>query len=174
MLHITQPVKFSNGNLAIYLGIDMDANNPNGETVILNINGDIKRVNSFDSPTSNPNRKWMYSHILDSNGNLVYKIFSIGNMGFFGYADDLSKYPEVIKQMKDYLIEISQYQDYDLPEVMASIFISLRESPVFNSSDYNITMDDFYDFMNIPIEARNDFATAAIYRQALELVDGVK
>lgn len=106
MLHIGQPIKLTDGELAIYLGVDMHANNPFGETVILVSSGEIKRINSFDAPMTVKDRKWTYSHILNKEGKLEYKIFSENIGSFFGYIDEFPGYEFLKNEMIEYLKEL--------------------------------------------------------------------
>lgn len=55
--------------------------------------------------------------------------------------------------------------DYDLPEILAGIFLTIDECPEFEET----SIDDFYDFVEIPMEDRTDFGTAALTKQTLEL-----
>lgn len=49
---------------------------------------------------------------------------------------------------------------------LAKLFVDYMKELPENS---NKTMDDFFDHVNLPINLRNDFAVAAILKQAKEL-----
>lgn len=90
------------------------------------------------------------------------------------YVYDAEKCEYVLTELTDvfpFMLTIEN-QPYDLPEVLASIFLS------DNDDIESLTIDEFYDFMGIPeniidkndynnnIYYRNDFATGSLVSQA--------
>lgn len=55
--------------------------------------------------------------------------------------------------------------EYDLPEILAGIFLTLEECEEF----IHTTVDDFYDFAGIPMENRSDYVTGILGEQATVL-----
>lgn len=60
--------------------------------------------------------------------------------------------------------------EYDLPEILAGIILTLTENPEIST----ITFDDFYDFVGISNAYRTDFGTFALINQARILVENCK
>lgn len=55
--------------------------------------------------------------------------------------------------------------EYDLPEILAGIFLTIDECPEF----WETTVDDFYDMAGIPTENRSDYVTDILGEQATAL-----
>ena len=56
--------------------------------------------------------------------------------------------------------------EYDLPEILAGILLTLGESP----HEVTPLVDDFFDFCGIPMEIRSDFTFSIILSQAYGLI----
>lgn len=57
---------------------------------------------------------------------------------------------------------------YDLPEMLASIWLTMRENPTDGEFFYT-SVDNLYDVVGIAKEFRTDFATVELIRQASDL-----
>jgi hypothetical protein len=108
MLNIGQPVKHNDGSFYIYLGVVFGTLNPNGETMVMDKEGNIKSIDSFDAPMTVRSRNWMYSHIEDADGKLVDGIYSV-NLGFFGCIESFEGHEELKKEILDRLLEVIEF-----------------------------------------------------------------
>jgi|SRR5688572_20945669 len=69
----------------------------------------------------------------------------------------------------------SEENEYDIPEILAGIILSIGAEKDFEEAEKLVpTVDDFFDLVGISVEDRSDFIYSAISAQALALVHNTK